>query len=80
MNNTEESVLAPDASSFSSFEAFYPFYLRKTSQPVSNARSTASWATGSCTKTCGRARSNFDHIDQLEVGQLGFLPKQLCGI
>ena len=31
MNNTEESVLAPDASSFSSFEAFYPFYLNEHS-------------------------------------------------
>ena len=31
MNNIEELVLAPDASSFSSFEAFYPFYLNEHS-------------------------------------------------
>ena len=31
MNTTEELKLAPDASSFSSFEAFYPFYLNEHS-------------------------------------------------
>ena len=31
MNITEELKLAPDASSFSSFEAFYPFYLNEHS-------------------------------------------------
>ena len=31
---------------------------RRTSLPASNARFTASWATGSCTRTCGWARSH----------------------
>ena len=31
MNTTEELKLAPDASSFSSFETFYPFYLHEHS-------------------------------------------------
>ena len=31
MNTTEELKLEPDASSFSSFEAFYPFYLNEHS-------------------------------------------------
>jgi hypothetical protein len=31
MNTIEELKLAPDASSFSSFEAFYPFYLNEHS-------------------------------------------------
>ena len=31
MNTTEESVLASDASSFSSFKEFYPFYLNEHS-------------------------------------------------